>query len=318
MMSPASLVDDLFTPAMLDELHDLIDIDTSAVVTEKDVAVQRVRAAEIAIAGWGAPRLSPLDAPNLRALVYLGGVATLCLDDPNAWTARGLVAANARSINASPVAEYALAMILLDGKDSFAAERRYRERPDAPAAARSAIAGNHRRTVGIVGLSHVARLLIARLQTFDFDIVAYSPELTPELAAEVGVRSATLAEVMAQSDVVSLHQPLVPATVGQIDERMLSLMRDGATLLNTARGAVVDQDALVRELRTGRVRAVLDVTDPEPLPPEHELWSLPNVVLTPHIAGSLGGELRRMGENAVAEVRRFVTGEPFRHPEPLG
>jgi phosphoglycerate dehydrogenase-like enzyme len=315
MMNPASLVDDLFTPTMLDDLHSLVDIDLSAVATAKDVAVHRLRDAEIAIAGWGSPRLSPLDAPNLRALVYLGGVAGLCLDDPHAWAERGLVAANARSINASPVAEYALAMILLDGKDSFAAERRYRDRPDAPAAARSAIAGNHGRTVGIVGLSHVARLLIARLRTFDFDIVAFSPELTPELAADVGVRGATLDEVMVQSDVVSLHQPLIPATVGQIDERMLSLMRDGATLLNTARGGVVDHDALVRELRTGRIRAILDVTDPEPLPPGHELWSLPNVVLTPHIAGSLGGELHRMGENAVDEVRRFVAGEPFRFPE---
>ena len=315
MMSPASLVDDLFTTTMLEELHGLVDIDTSAVATEKDVAVHRVRDAEIAIAGWGAPRISPHDAPNLRALVYLGGVAALCLDEPKTWAERGLLAANARSINASPVAEYALAMILLDGKDSFAAERRYRDRRDAPAAARRGIAGNHRRTIGIVGLSHVARLLIARLGTFDFDIVAFSPELTPELAAAVGVRSASLADVMAQSDVVSLHQPLTPATVGQIDERMLSLMRDGATLLNTARGAVVDQDALVTELRSGRIRAILDVTAPEPLPPEHELWSLPNVVLTPHIAGSLGGELHRMGENAVAEVRRFVTGESFRFPE---
>ncbi|GAB3632132.1 hydroxyacid dehydrogenase [Microbacterium shaanxiense] len=318
LMNPASLVADLFTSAMLDELQTLVDIDPSSVVSRTEEAVEQLQHAEIAIGGWGAPRLSPHDAPALRGLVYLGGVAALCLDDPSAWARRGLLAANARSINASPVAEFALAMILLDGKDSFAAERAYREHPEAPAAARSGVAGNHRRTIGIVGLSQVARLLVARLRTFDFDIVAFSPELTPELATEVGVRAATLAEVMTQSDVVSLHQPLIPATVGQIDARMLSLMRDGATLLNTARGAVVDQEALVGELRTGRIRAILDVTDPEPLPPEHELWSLPNAVLTPHIAGSLGGELHRMGENAVDEVRRFVAGEPFRYPEPLG
>lgn len=319
MMSPASLVDELFSPAMLDELRGLVDIDTSTMVTEIDPATcPLLQDAEIVIGGWGAPRLAPHDAPRLRALVYLGGVAATCLQDPKMWAERGLISANARSINAIPVAEYALAMILLDGKDSFAAEREYRSRPGTPATARSAVIGNHHRTIGIVGLSQVARLLIERLRTFDFDIVAFSPELTPELAAEVGVRSATLAEVMAQSDIVSLHQPLIPATVGQIDERMLSSMRDGATLLNTARGAVIDQDALVRELRTGRIRAILDVTDPEPLPHEHELWSLPNVVLTPHIAGSLGNELHRMGANAVAEVRRFVTGEAFRYPELVG
>lgn len=318
MMNPTSLVDEIFTPSMLDELRSLVDIDASAVVTQLDGAAHVLQETELVIGGWGAPRLAPQDAPRLRGLIYLGGVAATCLDQPTAWAEQGLLAASARSINAIPVAEYALAMILLDGKDSFAAARGYRDRPDEPTAARAAIIGNHRRTIGIVGLSQVARLLIARLRTFDFDIVAFSPELTPELAAEVGVRNATLAEVMAQSDIVSLHQPLIPATVGQIDERMLSSMRDGATLLNTARGAVVDQDALVNELRTGRIRAILDVTDPEPLPHDHALWSLPNVVLTPHIAGSLGNELHRMGQNALEEVRRFVAGEPFRFPEPIG
>ncbi|GAB3960257.1 hypothetical protein GCM10027614_81660 [Micromonospora vulcania] len=123
---------------------------------------------------------------------------------------------------------------------------------------------------------------------------------------------------MATSDVVSLHQAVTPETVGQIDAHLLGLMRDGATLLNTARGAVVDQQALVAELRTGRIHAVLDVTEPEPLPADSELWQVPNLVLTPHIAGSMGNELHRIGASVVAEVRRFVAGEPFEHPEKLG
>jgi phosphoglycerate dehydrogenase-like enzyme len=91
-------------------------------------------------------------------------------------------------------------------------------------------------------------------------------------------------------------------------------MRDGATLINTARGALVDHDALIAELRTGRISAVLDVTEPEPLPPDSPLFDLPNVVLTPHIAGALGTEVRRLGDAAIAEVFRYAAGEPFAHP----
>ncbi len=315
-MDPAALVDELFTPAMLDELRTIVTLNETVVTALDDRGRRAVREAEIVIGGWGAPRISPEDAPRLRSIVYLGGVAATCLENVAEWSRRGLTAANARSINARPVAEYALAMILLDGKDAFAAAAA--QRPGAAPAPRSpAHFGNHRRTVGIVGLSQTARALIELLQPFDLDVVAYSPELTPALADELNVVMRTLEEVMAQSDIVSLHQPLTAATRGQIDRRLLSLMRDGTTLLNTARGGVVDQEALVERLRDGRIRAILDVTEPEPLDDDHQLRSLPNVVLTPHIAGSLGAELYRMGQNAVEEVRRFVEGVPFRHPEGL-
>ncbi|MCD2443434.1 hydroxyacid dehydrogenase [Agromyces sp. SYSU K20354] len=319
-MSPGSLVGQLFTAEMLAELQALADIDPGVVVTELDDAGRAaLEGAEIVLGGWGAPRIAVEDAPALRALVYLGGVAVTCLDTPERWAERGLLAANARTVNAIPVAEYALAMILLAGKDAFAVEHRYREQRALPDREHELTGiGNYRRTVGVVGLSQIAQVLIELLKPFDLDIVAFSPSLTPARAEGLGVRMASLDEVMATSDVVSLHQAVTPATIGQIDARLLASMRDGATLLNTARGAVVDQDALVRELRTGRIRAILDVTEPEPLPRDHELWSLPNVTLTPHLAGSIGTELHRMGANAVAEVRRFVEGAPFEYPEQIG
>src|SRR5690606_25249114 len=267
-----------------DELRTIVSLDDTVVDTLDERGRAALRDAEIVIGGWGAPRISPADAPNLRAIVYLGGVAATCLDDVAEWSRLGLAAANARSINARPVAEYALAMILLDGKDAFAAAARAASRPGAASEVRPpAHFGNFRRTVGIIGLSQTARALIGLLRPFELDVSVYSPELTPELAEELGVEMRTLEEVMAHSDIVSLHQPLTPATRGQIDRRLLALMRDGTTLLNTARGAVVDQDALVERLRGGGIRAILDVTDPEPLPVDHELRSLPNVVLTPHI-----------------------------------
>jgi phosphoglycerate dehydrogenase-like enzyme len=123
-----------------------------------------------------------------------------------------------------------------------------------------------------------------------------------------------LDDLMAAADVVTVHAPSLPSTRHLLDARRLALMRDGATLVNTARGALVDHAALIAELRTGRLSAVLDVTEPEPLPPDSPLFDLPNVVLTPHIAGALGTEVRRLGDAAVAEVARYAAGEPFAHP----
>lgn len=318
-MSPDTLVRRLFPPHVMREIEVLVDVDASQVVTDLGAAARAVlNTADLVIAGWGAPLIGVDDAPNVTGVVYAGGVAATCLREPQQWAARGVKAANARAANAVPVAEYALAMILLAGKDAFGAAERFRRERIVPGREEdTAELGNVGRTIGLIGLSQVARALIPLLRPFRFDIVVYSPELTDDVARELGVRRAELAEVFAVSDVVSLHQPLIEATRGQIDQRLLARMRDGAVLINTARGGVVDSEALRTELASGRIRAVLDVTDPEPLRADDPLWQMPNVVLTPHIAGSVGSELHRIGEACLDEVRRFVAGEPFAQAEDL-
>jgi phosphoglycerate dehydrogenase-like enzyme len=315
---PPGLVERIFTAEALDRIAARVDLDPGLVITEaeSDSARSKLADAEVLLAGWGAPPIPAALVPRLRAVVYAGGVAATCLAEPAEYAARGVVASNARAVNAVPVAEYTLAMILLANKRARASEREYRERRRAPEA-RPGI-GNYRRTVGIVGASQVGRRVIELLRPFELDVVVSSPELTPADAAALGVRIASLESVAAQSHVLSLHQPLIPETAGQIDARILGLMPDGATLINTARGAVVDETALIAELRTGRIDAVLDVTDPEPPTKDSELWRLPNVVLTPHIAGSAGNELHRIGDSVAAEVERFTAGLPFAHPEHLG
>ncbi|CAM5714991.1 glycerate dehydrogenase [Streptomyces badius] len=117
----------------------------------------------------------------------------------------------------------------------------------------------------------------------------------------------------AESDVVTIHAPELPGTRHLFDAPRLALMRDGATLVNTARGSLVDTEALVKEAVTGRLNAVLDHTEPEVLPAESPLYDLPNVLLTPHIAGSQGGELHRLADAAVDELERYAHGLPFAH-----
>jgi phosphoglycerate dehydrogenase-like enzyme len=300
----------LFTPEALARLAEVAEIDTGTVIT--DFAAGGLADIEVLVTGWGCP---PVDAdvlaaaPRLRAIVHAAGSARGHVTE--ACWARGIVVSTAAAANAQPVAEFTLATILLANKATWAAERTYRERrARVDSLAEFPGIGNAGKTVGIVGASRIGRRVIALLAPFDLAVLVYDPYLADQLAAQPRELDALLAE----SDVVSLHAPSLPATRHMIDARRLALMRDGAVLINTARGALIDHAALLAELRTGRLSAVLDVTEPEPLPPGSPFYALPNVVLTPHIAGALGTEVHRLGDAAIAELARYAAGEPFAQP----
>src|SRR5262249_27478118 len=161
--------------------------------------------------------------------------------------------------NALPVAEYTLAMILLAGKqvlERAAAYRRTRLR-DEPLDVPTSV-GNYHRTVGILSASLIGRRVIELLRPLDVHILLHDPYLSAEQAGALGARLVGLDELFAASDIVSVHTPLLPATRGLVSRRLLASMRAGAVLVNTARGAVVDQAALADVLSQGRIRAVLD------------------------------------------------------------
>jgi phosphoglycerate dehydrogenase-like enzyme len=159
------------------------------------------------------------------------------------------------------------------------------------------------RRVGIVGFGRIGRAFAKLLEPLGVEIFVSDPYAMAD--------SVQLDELVSSCSVVVLCAALTPETRGMFDRRRLSLLSDGAYLINVARGGLIDLEALLEELRSGRITAALDVTDPlEPLPPDHELRKLPNVILTPHIAAG-GIEMRReMGATAVAEVIRFAKGEP--------
>jgi phosphoglycerate dehydrogenase-like enzyme len=304
----------LFSTAALERLRRVAGIDTDVVLT--DLRAPALERAEIILSGWGCP---PVDAqvlagaPALRAIVHAAGgvkghVTAAC------WE-RGILVSSAAAANAGPVAEYTLARILLANKGADRMARAYRERRGAlDLHAEFPAVGNLGKTVGIVGASRIGRRVVELLRPFDLRVVVSDPYLDAAAAAALGVERLELDALLAAADVVSLHAPSLPSTRHMIDARRLALLRDGATLINTARGALVDHEALVAELATGRIDAVIDVTEPEVLPLDSPLYDLPNVVLTPHIAGALGVELRRLGDSAVAEIERYAAGEPFAHP----
>ncbi|MFJ3641466.1 hydroxyacid dehydrogenase [Streptomyces sp. NPDC090108] len=308
----------LFPPDLLARLRARVDIDPGLAVG--GFTGPRVREVlsrtEILVTGWGCPRLDAdaLDAaPRLRAVLHAAG-SVKGFVTPEVWR-RGIVVSSAAEANALPVAEYALAMILLTGKNTFARLGPPHPGRAFPSDGTGPLAGpgNHGRRVGIVGASRVGRRLIGLLRPHGLRVVLSDPYVDPAGAARLGVPLLPLDELLRTCDVVTLHAPDIPETRHLIGARELALMPDGSVLLNTARGALVDHDALVARLRTGRLTAVLDVTDPEPLPPGSPLHVLPNAVVTPHLAGSEGNELARLGLTVVEEAERLLAGAPLAH-----
>jgi phosphoglycerate dehydrogenase-like enzyme len=307
----------LMTPERRERLAACCDLLASEPLTgfgdaEAAPLLERV---ELLVTGWGCPRIdeAALDRmPRLRAALHAAGTVKNHVTE--ACFERGVRVTSAAAANAIPVAEYTLAAILLANKRAFRLQRRYRElRSFRLWSAELPGIGNRGKTVGVVGASRIGRLVLERLAAFDFERLVYDPTLEPSEAAALGAEPCELDALVRRSDVVSLHAPLLPETRQLIDRRRLSLLADGAVLVNTARGGLVDHAALTDELVSGRIDAVIDTTEPEILPADSPLYDLENVFLTPHIAGSLGTETHRMFDLALDELERFVAGRPLEH-----
>ena len=267
---------------------------------------------EVLLSGWGAPLLDEallVKMPALRTVLYGAGAVGNFVTD--AVRERGIVVSSANDANAVPVAEYTLAVVLFSLKHGW---RFARERTDPRDAARHEVPGAYGSTVGILGLGAIGRLVRERLAPFSLRVLAYDPYCSNEDAARLHLELVGLAELFSSSDVVSVHAPLHDGSHHLVSAELLDAMRAGATFVNTARGALVDHDELARVLEARPdLQAVLDVTDPEPLAAGHLLHRLDNVVVTPHIAGSMGPECRRMGDLVVEELRHYAAGEPLEH-----
>jgi phosphoglycerate dehydrogenase-like enzyme len=334
----------LMTPDLAARLRAVADVDLDTRIEDFGApgAAEAVRDAAILLTSWGAPRIDAeaLDLmPGLRAVVHAAGSIKRHVA-PDAFE-RGIRVAAAVETNAVPVAEFTFAAIVYAAKRVRQFERAYHERRDtvrarqdivatrgdalpirgdAPRASAAAarydpdVVGTNGIVVGVVGASRVGRRVLDLLVNLDVSVLLADPYVTGEEAAALGAAKTTLDDLLRDSRVVTLHAPDLPETRHMIGKERLAMMRDDAVLINTARGALVDTAALITELRTGRINAVLDVTDPEPLPPDSPLFDLPNVELTPHIAGAVGNEVPRLLEQAIGEIERLATGLPFSHP----
>ncbi|MFQ4148203.1 hydroxyacid dehydrogenase [Arthrobacter sp. LAPM80] len=269
---------------------------------------------EVLVTSWGVPVLDEAALsrmPALKAVFHCAGsVRTFATE---AMWDRGITVCNGADANAVPVAEFTFASIILAGKRAqvLANDARTHRGERAYATARGE-RSNLGRTIGIVGYSRIGRRVVAMLrQLQDVTILVADPFADPAEVTAAGATLLSLADMLPRVDILSIHAPELPSTRHMIGAAELAALPDQATIINTARGSLIDTDALTQECRTGRLTAILDVTDPEPLPADSELHDLPNVILTPHVAGSLGTETRRMVDDALADLARFTSGTPL-------
>jgi phosphoglycerate dehydrogenase-like enzyme len=271
--------------------------------------------AEVIFSGWGAPVMDEefmAAAKSLKTVFY--GAGSIRSFTPPAFWDRNIPITSAADANAVPVAEYCVATIVLSLKDfwSLTAATRRNEGWVGGSQLRK-MAGCFRSKVGFISLGIIARKTLKLMDAYDINRLVYSTSLSDEDAKKMNVTKRTVDEIFAESDVISLHTPSLPSTKGMICGRHFEMMKPGATFINTARGAVVNEEEMIEVLRRRPdITVVLDVTEPEPPVFDSPLTKLPNVVLSPHIAGSVGPECKRLGYNMLLEFQRYLAGEPLK------
>lgn len=216
----------------------------------------------------------------------------------------GVVVCNARTVHSAAVAEWIVAAILTNLK-RFELFRRRQADHRWELRSVEALAG---RTVMVLGYGHIGQAVARRLAPFDVELIAVA-RTAREGVLPVDDGLSRLGEV----DVLVLLLPLTDKTRGLVDAGFLRRLKAGALIVNAARGAIVDTPALVSELEGGRIRAVLDVTDPEPLPEDHPLWTAPNVTITPHVAAETPDYESRAYDFVWKQLRRYMAGEPLQN-----
>ncbi|MFD2332748.1 hydroxyacid dehydrogenase [Cohnella sp. GCM10020058] len=301
----------VFTQQHIDRLRKLGDVALNDIAGDpsEDQLEALIRDADIAITSWGCGPLTArvLDAaPNLRLVLHAAGTVKPIVTQ-ELWD-RGIRVSNATAALGKGVAETALGFTIVSLKDMWRLVRGTREGGWGEGANVREV---YNVTIGVVGAGKAGSHYIKLLRQFDVDIVVYDPFVDEAQAKEMGARKAGLEALLAQSDVVSIHLPSLPETYHMFNRERLALMKDDCVIINTARGSVIDEDALAEELRKGRFFACLDVTDPEPPLHEHPFRSLPNVVLTPHIAGAVNNGLQRLAQAVVLDAEAFMDGEPL-------
>jgi phosphoglycerate dehydrogenase-like enzyme len=271
--------------------------------------------AEIMLTSWGAEPIGPAmleQFPSLKLVIH-GAGSIKGLVTPAA-VARGVRFCSGVRVNAQPVAEFCLGIILCHLKQVFSWRQRFTSGADLNevwwGSHRNFAGGYYRKRVGLVGWGEIARCLASLLLHFDLQVFVCSTHLTEAEMRQYRVEPASLDSIMANCEVISLHSADIPANRHQINHATLSLMQAGSCLINTARGGLVDEAALVDRLRSGDIHAYLDVAQHEPPPRNHPFYSLPNCILTPHVSGSIGSETHRLGDYCLRELARFCDGLP--------
>ena len=308
-------IDYVYGQKNIEKIASLVDLDTEVYCEEDIIASpEKFKDVEIAFSTWSMPGGGEIKLteylPSLKMLFYGAGSIKYFADE---YFEKGIRITSAYAANAIPVAEYSVAQILLANKGFFQSALVAKQKKHAEGnKIAGAHAGNYEAKVGVVGAGMIGKKVIELLKPYKLDILVFDVFMSEEQASELGVQKATLDEIFEQCDVVSNHLANVPQTVGIMTKEHFAKMKPNATFINTGRGQQLDEDGLAEVLKERPdICALLDVTIKEPLDESSPLFELDNVVLTPHIAGSMSNEVRRMSELMIEELKRYLAGEPL-------
>lgn len=315
IMMDKDFVDLVYPEHVKKEMGKLVDVSAGAFSSEEVKENPEIlRDKEVLFSGWGGPVLDNdflQAAPKLEAFFYAAGTVKPLVTDA-VWK-RGLTITAAGKANAVPVVEYTLSQILFALKDGWNFVRDLREKKQYPSKPFYHVQGAFGSTVGIISLSTIGRKVAEILKQFDVDVLVYDPFATNEDARDLNVTLCSIEEIFKTADVVSLHAPLLPETKGIINGEHFRMMKEHASFINTARGEIVREVEMLDVLEKRRdITAILDVVFPEPPKKDSPLYTLPNVILTPHIAGSEGNECARLGSYMLEELKRYIEGHDLK------
>lgn len=297
------------TLAKLKELGEVSVNETDK--TEIETIKQIIKNADIAITSWGNTQMTAeiLDcAPNLKLVAHAAGSVKGIVSDE--LYKRNIKIVSCARVLSHGVSETALGLTISAAKNIFNFNEDIKN--GGWVDDYSVITELFDIKIGVVGCGFAGAHYIELLQNFDVDIMAYDPFVPAEKIEKLGAQKVDLETIFRESDIISLHAPSIESTHHMINHSTLGMMKDRVILINTARGSLVDENALVEHMNSGKIKyACLDVTDPEPPLPDSPLRKIPNCIMTPHLAGLANNGKRKIGAYAYKEILRLLQGQPL-------
>ncbi|MGP5078605.1 hydroxyacid dehydrogenase [Brachybacterium alimentarium] len=314
MTSPGILLD--LSPNLREQLFDRSRLERLSSIGELTFVNSPLDPASrfeynIVVTGWGSARFPAHANPSSQLQLIAHSAGTIRPIVPRELLAEGVRVTQAASGMAVSVTELAVYMTMAMRRGLHTVNERMRQRDwkgslETPLG--QTIAGS---LIGVVGASRIGRSYIETVVSMGADVLVYDPYLSRQDARDMGARLCGLDDLLRNAPLIALHAPVTDETRRMISADRLALIQDDGIIINTARAGILDWDALVAELCSGRLNAAMDVYETEPLPQDHPLWHLPNVMLTPHIGAWTTHSRMTQGEVIVDELERFTAHEPL-------
>lgn len=270
---------------------------------------EKIKDVDVCITGWGCPQFNQNvleNANRLKLIAHTGGSVGIYVT-PEVYD-KEIKVLSGNLLFAESVAEGVIGYMLASLRDiPFVNHEMHEGRW-----IHTDNEGLLDKTIGLVGLGAVARFLVGMLKPFRAKIKAYDPYVSDEVMEEYGVKPASLEEIFSTCDIISLHAPKLPETYHMVNKELIQSIQDGALLVNTARGSIIDEDALAEELKKKRFKAVLDVYEVEPLPKDSKLIGLDNTILIPHMGGPTIDRRKYVTMALLDDIENFINGAPLK------